>query len=210
MTKPLLSNLKSYIDDQDQHWEKECQQYLMHIPEFLCRETPRKILVRGREEASRYGYNDYCVSAIISDGIIERRMAYVWEVKAPQSHVFEFDDHAKRLRPTKDLIKAETQLFHYVEEFQQSKSFREWFKLDTLGMVVPAGIIIGSPQSLVKPSTKYGYDADELQKLFVISMYARNAHLYNKASIAIKTWDWVYECYSIETSALTPPGPSLI
>lgn len=205
MTKLSLADLQAYIKELGHHREKECQPYLLHIPEFLCRETPKRILVQGREEPSRYGYNDYCVSAIISDGSIERRVAYVWEVKAPQSHIFEFDDHAKRLRPTKDLIKAETQLFHYVEEFQNLKSFREWFQLDTLGVVVPAGIIIGAAHSLVKPSKSHSFEAIELQRLYSISMHARNTHLYNKASITIKTWDWVSDCYHTQNLAITIP-----
>jgi len=205
LTRPLPADLAKHINDTSGHREKECQPYLLHIPDFLCRETPKRVLAQGREEASRYGYSDYCVSAIISDGSTERRVVYVWEVKAPQSYILEFDDHPKRLRPTKDLIKAETQLFHYVEEFRQSRSFREWFHLDTMGTIVPAGIIIGSDQTLVKRSTTYNYTSDELKRLYSISMYARNTHLYNRAAIAVKIWEWVRECFSIETDKIPVP-----
>ena len=45
----------------------------------------------------------------------ERHMVF-WELKAPQCNLVEVDDAATRYRPTKDLIKAETQLLHYVHQ----------------------------------------------------------------------------------------------
>ena len=42
--------------------------------------------------------------------------ASIWELKAPQCYLMEFDESGPRCRPTLDLIKAENQLLHYGHE----------------------------------------------------------------------------------------------
>ncbi|MBP0492840.1 hypothetical protein [Roseomonas indoligenes] len=202
-------DLLSLIHDDTGHREKECQPALLLIKQFLCREIPRNILQVGREEPNRYGSNDFCVSAVVSDGSTDKRCAYVWEVKSPQSHILEFDDHSLRLRPTMELVKAETQLFHYVEEFKSSRSFRHYFDLNDLAEVIPAGIIIGSEKTLVKKGRLgQGKSLDELKRLYQISMHARHQYLYKAANILVKDWSWVYgNLLSLENpSPIVPIG----
>ena len=139
------------------------------------------------------GASDFSVSArftISADVQIAR--AYVWEVKAPQTYLFEFDDNPSRLRPTKELIKAETQLVHYVPELGTSRAFRDKYGLDASSEVLPAGIIMGRNDRLVRPG-KYRLDADQIRKVFRTSYYVRDAYLYRRAGIRLLTWDWVLE-----------------
>ena len=189
----MSADLLSLIAD-DKFREKECQPFLDNIRHCLCLETPKEILYFGREDPARSGYADYTVSAVISDGgRAERRVAYVWEVKAPQLYAFEFDDCAERLRPTKDLIRAESQLFHYVEEFSESASFRQKYKLDAAGQVKPGGFIIGRSSNMIKPNKKFSKSAHEEAVLWNMARLRREAYLYQAANIRLKNWDWVTE-----------------
>lgn len=204
----MISNLRGYIDDTQQR-EKECQPFLDQIAPLLCLETPKQILAYGREDPARGGYADYTVSAIISDGgRAERRVAYVWEVKAPQLYCFEHDESAQRLRPTKDLVRAESQLFHYAAEFAESTAFKSKYKLDAAGQVRPAGFIIGRSSSLIKPNAKYPVTADDEMNLYDLAVARRDMYLYRAASLRLKNWDWVYEQIASAQSSTIPMSMS--
>lgn len=201
-SKPMPAQLAAYIADTAAR-EKECQPYLDFIPELLCHESPKEILAFGREDSARGGYADYTVSAVISDGgRAEHRVAYVWEVKAPQLYAFEFDDNAGRVRPTKDLVRAESQLFHYVDEFSASPSFRQKYKLDAAAKVRAAGFIIGRSANMIKPNSNYPISSSDEVNLWDMARARREYFLYRAANIKLKNWDWVHE--AILASATLP------
>jgi len=178
-----LINKKSYE-------EKACQEFLPEIALHLVpfRISKEQILNDGREESCRVGNSDFTVSIEVDNGVVGRRMAYVWEVKAPQYYLFE-QDTANRLRPTDALYSAENQLLNYVAELSQSPNFKSKFGLTGLiDEVRPGGIIIGRKDLLVKPSTK-GAKTDEGLGRFAFS--TREAYFWGVAGIRVCTWDWV-------------------
>jgi hypothetical protein len=171
--------------------EHECRTFLHHIAEELCDERPNSLLrIGGVEEPTRFGRSDYIVSAEVPRPGASMRCAFVWELKAPQLILYEQDDNMRRFRPTKDLIKAETQLIHYVAEQQESTSFKEYYKLTPKSPVVAAGIIIGSDDRLIRPKNAEESEFDELSAA-LHSDYLRHHYFYGKTGIRVRTWDWV-------------------
>ncbi|GEO42014.1 hypothetical protein SAE02_61620 [Skermanella aerolata] len=174
--------------------EKQCQPYLLDISETLCHETG-EIVRAKREETSRFGFADLVVSSRIetTDGLY-RTTAYVWEVKAPQCFLYEPDDHSVRLRPTIDLVKAENQLLHYAWEFNESRSMKDFYGLGLYGKFVPAGVLIGRRDRLVKPRREFPLEEDP-GALFEATQNIRDHYLYGPARIHIRTWDWALGVY---------------
>jgi hypothetical protein len=171
--------------------EHECRIFLPHIAEELCDERPNSLLrIGGIEEPTRFGRSDYIVSAEVPRPGASLRCAFVWELKAPQLSLYEQDDNIRRFRPTKDLVKAETQLIHYVAEQQESTSFKEYYKLTPKSPVVAAGIIIGSDDRLIRTNNVGGSDFDEVAAA-LHSSYLREHYFYGKTGIRVRTWDWV-------------------
>jgi hypothetical protein len=173
--------------------EKDCQPFLhdiaLHLVPFRVREE--NILVKGREESSRPGDSDFCVSVEVDNGAMGRRFAYVWEVKAPQKYLFQQDKAVNRLRPTDDLYSAENQLLNYVAELETSKNFRQKFQLTGAEDEVRlGGIIIGRKDRIVKG---LGKDDGGLEGLARNAFTTREAFLWEPAEIRVRTWDWVLE-----------------
>lgn len=179
--------------DAESSEEKACQPFLHDIVQHLVpwRVPLESILVKGREESSRPGDSDFCVSVEVDNGAVGRRYAYVWEVKAPQKFLFVRDAAANRLRPTDQLYSAENQLINYVAELGRSQNFRDKFLLTgTLDEVRVGGIIIGRRDRMVK-GAKHADAA--LQGLARNAFSTREAFLWGPAGIQVCTWDWVYE-----------------
>ena len=162
--------------------------FLQHIAEDLCDERPNNIFrVGGQEEPTRFGRSDYVVSAEVPRPGASLRCAFVWELKAPQVFLYEQDDNARRFRPTRDLIKAETQLIHYASEHEYSTGFKEYYKLTPRSPIIPAGIIIGTDSRLIR--RKNDEDVDQMA-LAEHSVYLREHYFYGKTRIRVRTWDW--------------------
>ncbi|KAK43381.1 hypothetical protein BG58_32930 [Caballeronia jiangsuensis] len=172
--------------------EKACQEFLhdiaSHLVPFRIREE--NILERGREEPSRPGDSDFCVSVEVDNGAMGRRFAYIWEVKAPQKYLFQRDGARNRLRPTDDLYSAENQLINYVAELNTSKNFRHKFQLTGADDEVRlGGIIIGRKDRIVKGLAE---DAS-LKGLARNAFTTREALFWGPANLQVRTWDWVLE-----------------
>jgi hypothetical protein len=130
------------------------------------------------------------VSAEIPRSGFSEKCAFVWELKAPQIILYERDDNKRRFRPTRDLIKAETQLLHYVAEHQDSSAFKEYYGLSPSSQIIPAGIIIGTNRRLLRLQTNGNTDFDEVAAARY-SVFLRDNYMYRKSGIRVKTWDWV-------------------
>lgn len=173
--------------------EKECQPYLEKIAHVLCDESSvaEDVITCGREDMNAFGYADFVVSIKIQDvGSDYTPKAFVWEVKAPQCYILQAEKSSSRLHPTMDLIKAEGQLCHYVSSMAGEMSFRTRYRLETCSEVVPAGIIIGRDDRLVKPAERTK-SLEELKQMYRTSMAIRQRYIYGQAGIKIRTWDWV-------------------
>jgi hypothetical protein len=146
--------------NQDAHNELECRKFLPLISPHLCHQTANRIIRIGEEQPNRFGSWDFVVSAEITHGGLSEVIAYVWELKAPQVYLYELDANLRRFRPTPDLVRAETQLLHYVWEAQDSRAFRDYFGLGASSKILPAGIIIGRQDRLAKVASRANQEVE--------------------------------------------------
>lgn len=185
-----LLEFQSLIDDQDTARERECVKYLEYAVDILLPQTPAATVSISLEQRSPYGRSDYiAVADLRSDtGQIERHMVF-WELKAPQCHLVEIDDAATRYRPTKDLVKAETQLLHYVHQASGDADLKERFNIRYASNIHAGGIIIGRDSHIFKPSK--GATLESANH----SLKIRHAHIYNKAQFRVMTWDRILDFF---------------
>ena len=177
------------IDETKRKNEVECGAFLQHAANFLSWKTPIRVVRTLREDRAHYGNSDFIVVADLKSGTGRtERHAVIWEVKAPQCFLMERDDNNTRCRPTKDLIKAENQLLHYVHELQSNNDFRERHEVIHRDNIRVGGIIIGRDAKLI--SGEEGGLFDDVARH---SLMIRHSHFYDKAGIAVFTWDRIAE-----------------
>lgn len=183
----IADQLEALVNATDGHKEKQCQPFLDKAVSLLLPRTPEQVLMYGREEPNRAGSCDFIVSASYGSGANEERHAYIWEVKSPQTMIFEEDDSNERLRPTKGLIKAETQLGYYVAELQNSPSFRVKYALETYSEVKAAGIIIGRSDRACVPIAGLTPAAQAARERTAFQI--RRKLFYQPAELNLLTWN---------------------
>ena len=191
-------NLQRHINELVHHREEQCKQYLKLIPQTLIRDqllSSTDIIRIKTEYRHHTGDSDYIISARVNaNGRICPR-AYVWEVKSPQSWIFEKKTN-ERAQPSIHLISAETQLLTYYDDLKKSpESLSETFGVNSTEDLCFGGIIIGSERTKVKDAA----DVAEVEELYNRSMRCRN-YLYEhaKGMIRIMHWDEVLRILSLE------------
>ncbi len=176
------------ILDSAEHREGDCTPFLEFATDFLLGRTPAKTYALKTEERSFYGRSDYIVIADVVDGVGQlRRIAVFWELKSPQSFLLERDDAQNRFRPTKSLMKAETQLLHYVHEASGSDDFRERYDLKSRQDIYVGGIIIGRDGKIINSNSEE--ESNSARHCFNI----RNERIYKPSRISVLTWDRIAE-----------------
>lgn len=183
-----FAEFQRLADDKAGMRERECSAFLEHATDILLPQTPVLTISLSLEQRSPYGRSDYIVVADLKSetGQIERHMIF-WELKAPQCRLVEIDDAATRYRPTKDLIKAETQLLHYVHQAAGDTDLRERFDIRYPANIRAGGIIIGRDATLFKTADGATREAANH------SLKIRQTHVYNKAQFKVMTWDRVLD-----------------
>jgi len=174
------------VSDTTGYRERECTPYLKVADDLLLGQSPVLVVDIATEKRSPYGRSDYIVVADLKSdtGQIDRHMIF-WELKAPQCAIVEVDDAATRFRPTKDLIKAETQLLHYVYEAARNRDLQERFGIRYAENIRMGGIIIGRSSSIAAQNA----NSDDAFH----SLRIRQSHIYNKAGIRLLTWDRIVD-----------------
>jgi hypothetical protein len=169
----------------DKQVEIECGNYLHHAANLLIPQTTVSTTYQ-KEERNYFGSSDFIFAAqVISDQNTEETVAYIWELKAPQCYLLEPDDNANRFRPTKDFIKAENQLIHYVHHAQNDDNFRGRFNVLHTRNIRAGGIIIGrSADRIVHGLT----NQSDIKKAYE-SLQIRQTMLYSSQGIRVFTWD---------------------
>lgn len=168
------------------HREVECGRFLIHATTLLFPSFPNVDFEIAWEERMFFGESDFIVVGSFKNsfGHLERR-AYIWELKAPQCFVFQRDGSNTRVRPTTDLIKAETQLIHYAAEARGNEIFHRRYNVHPSGVYL-GGIIIGRDGRMWDPEeTRLNANAAQL------SCELREAALYGPARLQMHTWDRV-------------------
>ena len=190
MTSPYQSLYKLMTDNS--HREIECRTFLNSTKEKLVKNSPDRFLRFEPEYRGHTGDSDVVITCEVeNDAGVRCVEAYIWEVKAPQCYVFEFDN-MNRVKPTKDLISAENQLLHYYEEYKKSDTFKQEFEITSSDNIYIGGIIIGQKSRLVKPNQNYS-DRSKTNSLYTRAINCRKEHFYKASRIDFIIWDRILD-----------------
>jgi hypothetical protein len=187
MDQKTYDDFSDLVTTEGRKTEVECGNYLYHALFYLLPSQPVEVYME-REHRNFFGSSDFIVSAKLrNDQGREVNYAYIWELKAPQSFLFEPDDNRNRFRPTQDFIKAENQLLHYYSEAEGSSSFRERYKVMTAKNIRMGGIIIGRTDRFARGLGSSVLDEQNVTK----ALSVRENYLYTTYGIRILTWDTI-------------------
>ena len=185
ITFPDYQVFEKLVITDDKHTELECSKYLHYASAYLIPQTTLRIDI-SQEDRNYFGSTDYVVSGdVLTDTNNKETFAYIWELKAPQVYLFEYDDNKNRCRPTIDYVKAENQLIHYTDQAKADENFRKRFGVMDTRNIRPGGIIIGrSTDRMLKGAAN---KTDFLKASHSLSV--RSNILYAHGGIRILTWD---------------------
>lgn len=194
MSKKEFNKLKRLVELNTGN-ENQCRDALIPFAQKLLGNN--KLVLNRAEWTSNRGRIDLIIIAepietdFGSKLLATDKIAIVYELKAPNKHLFEFHS-SKRFIPTKDLSLAETQLFDYTQRsLQDMLYFSQTFGATD---VRPGGIIIGREQTMFKitaQQTNKFQDTHELDTLKKSTINARNKFLYHKTNLSVYSWDHV-------------------
>ena len=181
MSETNYDKLKKLIEDKKNR-ELQCSKYLKFAKDLLIKDTLIDYINIENERRLHLGRSDYVIIAkVVSFGDSTTR-AYLWELKAPQCHIFQIDK-GNKLKPSKYLNDAENKLLYYYHEMRKDGSIlREEYEISNTSDVRIGGIIIGSENNRVKG------DLDEGEKIrrYHIARAVKD-YLYGD-KITLKTW----------------------
>ncbi|OGC21374.1 hypothetical protein A2291_07760 [candidate division WOR-1 bacterium RIFOXYB2_FULL_42_35] len=190
MTKKKdTQSLKKLISARE-HKEKKCAEYLTLIPEELFHKKLLGDFNHKTEYRGNSGVVDFIAVGKVMDGATRHRALYLWELKSPQSYIFE-QENKTRLIPSQSLVRAENQLLNYYYELSQNDYFRKKFKnLGDCNDIHLGGIIIGSKKTLIKRKKRVKEALDE--NAFEEACRIRDI-FYKRENIVLYTWDDILE-----------------
>lgn len=188
LSQQEYESFKKLVDDPSAKHELACRPYLEHADHLLVR-RPLRNTARFVEIRSYVGDADLVVVAeITNDNREPETWAYFWELKAPQCFLFEYDDNQNRCRPTTDLVKAENQLLHYVDEAVANENTRKRLGVMDSKNIRPGGIIIGTTKTLLRAPR----GSNDVSKASA-ALQLRRERLYRAEDIRVVTWDLVLD-----------------
>lgn len=182
-----VEELRTQIE-KDAHTERECGECLKHIAEVLLPTFGVTITYVDQEQRVSTGTVDLIVIAdAVQPGNYVRREAFIWELKAPQLHLFQIETQ-DRARPTSELIEAENQLLHYHDEVAKSGHLRQRWEITSPDHVNFGGIIMGRDDRMVRQKAMGGSRALQLASQ---ALEIRERIFYKHNGIEFWTWDKV-------------------
>ncbi len=184
LSQAQFDAFEAYVNETDAHRERECQPYLFHAAPYLLRGTPIRV-VGLEEERNFFGRTDVIIGAEIRDDTNQKsKRAYIWELKSPQSYLFEMDTQ-NRCRPTDAFFQGENQLLHYFYEAAGNERFRERMGIISQDDIHIGGLVIGTSARMLRGST-------EVQKAET-ALKVRKNYLYRSYQMRIITWDSILD-----------------
>jgi len=184
---PIITELRRLVGRKNVQNEKECGKQLKLMPEILLPPFDGVITYIDCEQSCSSGRVDMIIIAdvIQTDGT-KHREGFVWELKAPQLHLFKIETK-NRASPTNEFFEAENQLLHYYDSVKGDRQLRN--RWDILpGNVKMGGLIIGRHSTFVKAGNEDPLLAHHLANQ---ALNIRKSTLYRSHSIRIWTWDMV-------------------
>ena len=199
MTPPVsqvINELRTEIELEDTNTERACEKLLGNIPWVLLPTLNGTITYVDHQQMCSAGVADVIVIAdVVQLGGDTRREAYVWEMKAPQLHLFKIET-SDRACPTTELLSAENQLLHYHSAVSRDEHLRERWDISSAYQISFGGIIMGQNSKLVRCTDEQSsYARDLASQAFRI----RKKHFYEHPGIRLWTWDYVLEIAESQT-----------
>ena len=183
-----VEELRKQIEWQDAHTEQECGKCLTHIARVLLPIFDVTVTYVDQQQTVSAGRVDLIVIAdVVRPGDNVRRQAFIWELKAPQLHLFRIETR-DRACPTAELIKAEHQLLHYRDDVAKSEGLRKRWGIISADHVNFGGIIMGRNDRMVRPKANGGPRALQLASQ---ALEIREQAFYTHNGIELWTWDKV-------------------
>jgi hypothetical protein len=184
----IVKELRTQVERQDARTERECGKCLTHIARVLLPTFGVTITYVGQEQKVSTGSVDLIVIADeVRPGNNVRREAFIWELKAPQLHLFQIETQ-NRACPTSELIKAENQLLYYHAEVAKSGHLRERWRITSPDHVNFGGIIMGRDDRIVRSQANGSSGALQLASQ---ALEIREQVFYKHNGIELWTWDKV-------------------
>ncbi len=184
-----LEDLKALVETTGTHNEVACGELLAeHFAAVLLPHDEIIVLV-DKQYTTESGRTDIVVigDRIRLDGS-EERVAYVWELKAPQVWMFEKETES-RVRPSDELYAAENQLLHYHSSLAGSETFRSRWTITRRENVKLGGIIIGTQANFIHcSSTEHG----RIVSLAGMALSVREEAFYK--GCGLRLWTWGIRC----------------
>lgn len=188
-----LSTLRALVREPRRRTERECGEWLKAGKNARCLLPDHEVdtpLFHDSEISLAPGRVDLVVLAESRRmDNSKRRVAYVWELKAPQLYLFE-PDGLNRVRPSQEFYSAENQLLHYYKHLRGYEAFRDKWDIIKTEEVRLGGIIIGRTDRLVKCPSKYS--PEDMRRAALDALDGRVENLYG-SRLQILTWDRVLE-----------------
>lgn len=187
LTAAEWKSFRELIDEPTDHKELECQPFLIHAAELLLPGAPSSI-VAVTEERNFFGRSDLVIAAdLLDDTNQTSRHAYIFELKAPQCHLFE-GVTANRCQPTREFLSAENQLLHYYDEAVGNGRFRQRMNIIDQDNIHIGGLIIGTLGRLLRGGSNVPAARTALR--------VREKYLYQNKQMRVLTWDRIadYVC----------------
>jgi hypothetical protein len=171
-----IEQLRKQVERQDAYTERECASHLKNLASVLLPISEGTITYINNEQICSSGRVDMVVIAeAVTFGGETQPCAYVWELKAPQFHLF-FIDTDNRACPTDALFKAENQLLHYHDSISKDRSFLERWRIVSSDDVKFGGIIMGRDHAIVDHR---GRDYALARPLAIQAQHKREVTFYN-------------------------------
>jgi len=146
-----LQVLRSLVEAAAARNENACAKVLKAFASVLIPQGRSRIYEAGSEVNTRRGR---CDLVVLADEYLadqeSKRVAYVWELKAPQCCTFILDGK-NRARPSDDLYSAENQLIHYLKSLRSDREWQTEHGILAEQDIKFGGIVIGRSASLVTP-----------------------------------------------------------
>jgi hypothetical protein len=149
-----------------------------------------------KEEPTRSGPIDLVVVADVSlEGEkTTRRQGFVWEIKAPQVHVFETETR-NRCKPSIHLVGAENQLYHYHAAKRGDQDFRNEYKIMEEDDVRLGGVLIGRGDTRLRTTNKARCSLrdDDYGRMQDRAFRVRRKYVYEPLGMNLLTWTNILE-----------------
>jgi hypothetical protein len=189
MTSDPLEDLRALVATTGTHKEVECGRVLADHFATVLLPINETIVFVDKQYRTESGQTDIVVigGRIRLDGT-EERVAYVWELKAPQVWVFVKETNS-RTRPSDDLYSAENQLLHYHSTLAGSETFRDRWSIRRENVRV-GGIIIGTRLNFVRCAHT---EHVPMTGLACTTLSTREEAFYKGCDLRLWTWDDVLQ-----------------